>query len=65
MVYFLSGSSENWCCRRREISCTDRVPNDEVSLILKEERNVLHTIKGKTVTSIGHVLRKNTLLQER
>ena len=42
---------------------TDRVANDEVSLILKEGRNVLHTINGKTVTSFVHVLRMNCLLK--
>ena len=64
VVHFLSGSSEMWCWRRREkISCTDRVANDKVSLRLKEERNVLRTTNEKTVTSIGHVLRRNCLLK--
>ena len=36
-----------------KISCTDRVANDEVSPRVKEDRNVLHTINRRTVTSIG------------
>jgi hypothetical protein len=35
-----------WCWRRMEkISWTDRVRNEEVLNILKEDRNVLHTVK--------------------
>ena len=34
-----------------------------MSLILKEERDVLHTVNRRTVTSIGHVLRRNCLLK--
>ena len=46
-----------------KISCTDRIANDEVSLRVKEERNVLHTINRRTVTSIGHIFRRNCLLK--
>jgi hypothetical protein len=34
-----------------------------VSPRVKEERNVLHTIIRRTVTSIGHILRRNCLLK--
>jgi hypothetical protein len=39
-------SSEMWCCRRMaKISWTDRVRNEEVLLRVKEERNILRTVK--------------------
>jgi hypothetical protein len=39
---------EIWCWRRTEkISWADRVRNEEVLHIVKEERNILHTIKRK------------------
>jgi hypothetical protein len=42
------GRFETWCWRRMEkISWTDRVRNEEVLYRVKEERNVLHTIKRK------------------
>jgi hypothetical protein len=41
-------SFEMWCWRRAEkITCTDRVRNEEVLLGVKEERNILHTIKRR------------------
>jgi hypothetical protein len=46
-----------------KIGCTDRVANDEVSLRVKEYRNVLHTINRRMVTSIGHILCRNCLLK--
>jgi hypothetical protein len=39
-------SFEIWCWRRMEkISWADRVRNEEVLHRVKEERNILHTIK--------------------
>jgi hypothetical protein len=39
---------EMWCWRRMEkISWTDRVRNEEVLHRVKEERNVLRTVKKK------------------
>jgi hypothetical protein len=38
-------SFEMWCWRRMEISWTDRVRNEEVLHRVKEERNIVHTIK--------------------
>jgi hypothetical protein len=35
-------SFEMWCWRRREISWTDHVRNEEVLLGVKEQRNILH-----------------------
>jgi hypothetical protein len=58
-------SSKMWCWRRMEkISWTDRVRNEEVLLRVKEERNVLHTIKRKKVNRVGHILCKNCLLKQ-
>jgi hypothetical protein len=57
-------SFEMWCWRRMEkISWTDYVRNEDVLFIIKEQRNILHEIrKGKT-NWIGHILRRNCLLQ--
>ena len=47
-----------------KISWTDRVRNEEVLHRVKEERNILHTIKRKKANWIGHILRKNCLLKQ-
>jgi hypothetical protein len=39
------------------------VRNEEVLQRVKEERNILHTIKSKKANWIGHILRRNCLLQ--
>jgi hypothetical protein len=46
-----------------KISCTYRVANDEVSLRVKGERNVLRAINRRTVTSTGNIVRRNCLLK--
>jgi hypothetical protein len=46
-----------------EDSWTDRVRNEEVLQRVKEERNILHTIKGRKANWIGHLLRRNCLLK--
>jgi hypothetical protein len=57
-------SFEMWCWRRMEnISLTDRVRNEEVLHRVKEERNILHTIKRRKANWIGHILRRNCLLK--
>jgi hypothetical protein len=57
-------SFEMWCCRRMEkISWTDRVRNEEVLRRVKEERNILHTVKRRKANWIGHILRRNCLLK--
>jgi hypothetical protein len=43
------------CWRRMEISWTIRVRNEEVLHRVKEKRNILHTIKGRKATWIGHI----------
>jgi hypothetical protein len=46
-----------------KISWTDRVRNEEVLHRVKEERNVVHTIKRRKAKWIGHILRRNCLLK--
>jgi hypothetical protein len=56
-------SFEMWCWRRTEISWIDRVRHEEVLHRVKEERNILHTIKRRKATWIGHILRRKCLLK--
>jgi len=46
-----------------KISWTDHVRNEEVLLRVKEQRNILHKIKKRKANWIGHILRRNCLLQ--
>jgi hypothetical protein len=39
------------------------VKNEEVLHIVKEEWNIVHTIKRRKANWIGHILRKNRLLK--
>jgi len=56
-------SFEMWCWRRMEkISWTEHVRN-EVLLIVKKQRNILHKISKRKANWIGHILRRNCLLQ--
>jgi hypothetical protein len=53
-----------WCWRRMEkISWTDHVRNEDVLLRVKEQRNILHEILKQKANWIGHILRRNCLLQ--
>jgi len=53
-----------WCWRRLEkISWTDHVRNEEVLQRVKKQRNVLHEIRKRKANWIGHILRRNCLLQ--
>jgi hypothetical protein len=57
-------SFEMWCWRRMEnISWTDHVRNEYVLLTVKEQRNILHEIRKRKANWIGHILRRNCLLQ--
>jgi hypothetical protein len=57
-------SFDMWCWRRTEkISWTDRVRNEEVLHRVKEERNIVHTIKGRKANWIGDILHRNCLLK--
>jgi hypothetical protein len=54
-------SFEMWCWRRMEkISWTDHVRNKEVN----EQRQILHEISKRKANWIGHILRRNCLLQQ-
>jgi hypothetical protein len=53
-----------WCWRRMEkIISTDRVRNEGVLLRVKEQWNILHEIRKRKANWIGHILRRNCLLQ--
>jgi len=46
-----------------KISWTDHVRNEKVLLRVKEQRNILHEISKRMGNRIGHILRRNCLLQ--
>ena len=47
-----------------KISWTDHVRNEEVLLRVTEQRNILHEIRKRKANWIGHILRRNCLLQQ-
>jgi hypothetical protein len=50
-------SFEMWCWRRMEkISWTDRARNGKVLHRVKEERNIIHTVKRRKVVWVCHIL---------
>jgi hypothetical protein len=46
-----------------KISWTDHVRNEDVLLRVKYKRNILHEIRKRKANWIGHILRRNCLLQ--
>jgi hypothetical protein len=46
-----------------KVSRIRRVKNEEGLQRVKEERNILHTVKRKNANWIGHILRGNCLLK--
>jgi replicative superfamily II helicase len=52
-----------WCWRRMEISWIDYERHKKVLRRVKEERNILHTIK-RDADWIRYILRKNCLLEQ-
>jgi hypothetical protein len=46
-----------------KIICTDRVKNEDVLHRVEEKRNVLRMIKIRKANWIGHILRRNCLLE--
>jgi hypothetical protein len=53
-----------WPWRRMEkISWTDYVRNEDVLLRVKEQRNILHETRKRKAKCIGHILRRDCLLQ--
>jgi hypothetical protein len=59
-------SFEMWCWRRMEISWTDRVRNEVILVLLrvKEQKNFVHEISKRKSNLLGHILRRNCLLQQ-
>jgi hypothetical protein len=47
-----------------KISWTDHVRNEDVLPRVKEQRNILHEISKRKANWIGHILRRNCLLQQ-
>jgi hypothetical protein len=57
-------SFEMWCWRGMEkVTWTDHVRNEDVLLRVKEQRNILGEIRKRKANWIGHILRRNCLLQ--
>jgi hypothetical protein len=56
-------SFKMWCWRRMEISWTNHMRNEKVLFTVKEQRNILHEISKRKANWIGHILRRNCLLQ--
>ena len=54
------GVREGW---KRSVG-PDHVGNEEVLLSVKEQRNILHEISKQKANWIGHILRRNCLLQQ-
>jgi hypothetical protein len=55
---------EMWCWSRMEKSSwTDHLRNEEVLQRVKDERNILETIKRGKAIWVGHILRRNWLLK--
>ena len=52
-----------WYWRRMETSWTDHVRNDEALHRVKEERNILCTLKRGKTNWIGYILRRNCVLE--
>ena len=48
----------------KKISWTDHVRSEEVLLRVNEQRNILHEIRKRKANWIGHILRRNCLLQQ-
>jgi len=54
------GAGEGWRRSVGPIICR----NEEVLLRVNEQRNILHEIRKRKVNWIGHILRRNCLLQQ-
>ena len=54
------------CCWRRmeKISWTDRVRNEGALQTVKQDGNILQTVKGRRDNWIGHILHRNCLLKD-
>jgi hypothetical protein len=53
-----------WCWARKEkVTCSDRVIKEEILQRVKEETDILHTIKRLKGNWISHVLPRSFLLK--
>ena len=52
--------AETWT----EIRWTDHVRKEEALLTVNEHRNILHEIRKRKANWIGHILRRNCLLEQ-
>ena len=57
-------SFEMWFWRRMEKICWTDYMRNEVLLRVNEQRNILHEIRKRKANWIGHILRRNCLLQQ-
>jgi hypothetical protein len=55
-------SFEVWCWRKMETNIWADHLRNEVLLMVKEQRNILHEISKRKANWIGHILRRNCLL---
>jgi hypothetical protein len=53
------GAGGGW----KKFSWTDHMRNEDVLLRVKEQRNILYEIRKRKANWIGHILRRNCLLQ--
>ena len=60
----MPGSFEMWSWKMMGIVWNDRVRNEEVLQRVKEGSNILHTVKRRKANWIGHIFRRNCLLEE-
>jgi hypothetical protein len=49
---------------KEKVSWTDHARNEEVLLKVKEQRNILYELSKRKADWIGHILRRNCLLQQ-
>jgi hypothetical protein len=57
-------SFEMWCWRRTNISWSNNgVKNEDVLHRIKEERNILHTVKRNKTNLTGHIWLRNSFLK--
>ena len=47
-----------------KISWIDHMRNEEVLLTVSEQRNILHAVRKRKANWIGHILRRNCLLEQ-
>jgi hypothetical protein len=63
LCVFFVGLTEFFNISVEKISWTDHGRNEKVLLRVKEQRNILHEIPKRKAKWIGHILRRNCLLQ--